>query len=82
MSNLKLNTEPFQGIVIGGKASKTKAIIIALSKANLNLPNIATPDNYTTTLTNVFDTSISNDKPIIKKHNKPSYKNKKSICKK
>lgn len=82
MSNLKQSTEPFQGIVIGEKASSTKAIIIALSKADLNLLNITTPNNYTPTLTNVFDTSVSNDRPIIKKHNKPSYKNKKSICKK
>lgn len=82
MNNLKQNTEPFQGIVIGEKASNTKAIIMALLKAGLNLPDITIPDNYTYTLTDIFDTSISNDRPTIKKHNKPSYKNKKSICKK
>ena len=43
MNNLKSNAEPFQGIVIGGKVSNTKAIIMALLKADLNLPHIKPP---------------------------------------
>jgi hypothetical protein len=59
MNNLKSNAEPFQGIVIGGKVNNTKAIIMALLKADLNLPNIK-PPNETTALIDIFDTSPNN----------------------
>ena len=59
MNNLKSNDEPFQGIVIGGKVSNTKAIIMTLLKADLNLPHIK-PPNETTALIDIFDISPNN----------------------
>lgn len=56
------NLKSFQGIIVGGKVSKTKAIIIALLKAKSNIPNIETPDEYKYTLTDVFDTSMEDKK--------------------
>ena len=71
MSNLKANvknTNTFQGMIIDGKVSNTKAIIIALLKTESNIPNITTPDEYKNTLINVFDTSklIQNKKQLKK----------------
>lgn len=60
MSNLKTNvknTNTLENMIIGGKISNTKAIIIALLKAGSNVPNITTPDEYKNTLINIFDTS-------------------------
>lgn len=56
------NSKIFQGIIIGGKISNTKAIIIALLKAGPNVPTIITPDEYTYTLKDVFDTSYTSKK--------------------
>ena len=60
MSNLKANVKninTFQGMIIDGKVSNTKAIIMALLKTDSNVRNITTPDEYQNTLINVFDTS-------------------------
>lgn len=60
MNDLKAtvkNTNTFQSMIIGGKISNTKAIIIALLKADSNVPNITTPNEYKNTLINIFDTS-------------------------
>ena len=60
MNDLKANvknTNTFQDMIIDGKVSNTKEIILALLKADSNVPNITTPDEYKNTLINVFDTS-------------------------
>lgn len=61
------NSKTFQGIIVDGKVSKTKTIIIALLKAESNIPNIETPDEYKYTLTDVFDTSMGIKNQCIKK---------------
>lgn len=58
------NSKTFQGIIIGGKVSNTKAIIIALLKTGSNIPNITTPDDYTYTLKDVFNTSYTIKKEV------------------
>lgn len=68
------NLKSFQGIIVDGKVSKTKAIIIALLKADSNIPNIETPDEYKYTLTDVFDTSMGDKKSKHKKQSKKRYK--------
>ena len=66
MSNLKANVKninTFQGIIVNGKVSNTKEIILTLLKTDSNVPNITTPDEYKNTLINVFDTSnLTQDK--------------------
>ena len=60
MSNLKTNvknTNTLENMIIDGKVSNTKEIILALLKTDSNVPNITTPDEYKNTLINVFDTS-------------------------
>lgn len=68
------NLKTFQDIIVGGKVSKTKSIIIALLKAGSNVPNIETPDKYTNIPLDVFDTSRG-----IKNHHTNTIKKLKEI---
>ena len=58
------NSKIFQGIIVCGKVSNTKKIIIDLLKAGPNVPTITTPDDYTYTLKDVFNTSYTIKKEV------------------
>ena len=63
------NLKSFQSIIGNEKVNKTKAIIIALLKADQNIPHIKTPDEYTNTLKDVINISLR-----VKKQSLTTYK--------
>ena len=64
------NSKTFQGIIVDGRVNKTKAIILALLKAESNIPNIETPDEYTNIPIDISNTSMG----IKNQHIKKEYK--------